>query len=39
LRKRFAYEETLPKAGYAQAVKEMNALVKQLAMEIEKNLS
>jgi len=39
VRKRFAYEETLPQGGYAQAVKQMNALIKQLAIEIEKNLS
>ena len=39
LRKRFAYEETLPQAGYAQAVKQMNALLEKLAIEITTALS
>lgn len=34
LRKRFAFEEPLENAGYAQAVKQMNGLIKRLAREI-----
>jgi hypothetical protein len=39
VRKRFAYEETLPQGGYAQAVKQMNTLLEKLALEITATLA